>query len=71
MTKNTLTTIDKIHPGSMFCFPDNQDKIFIKLSELLIKKNRHVYHCQARTIDNLIQRNFQNKEQIIFLNKPK
>lgn len=71
MTKNTLTTIDQIRPGSIFCLPDNQEKIFIKLSEQLIKKHKHVYHCQARPIDQIVPRNFQNKEQIIFLKKEK
>lgn len=70
MKPNTLTVLENLHPGDVFCLPDKQVR-FIKADLPPIVKRRNFYPCQAYPVFGVSPKPFPRNTEVVYLTSKK
>jgi hypothetical protein len=66
MQSNTLTTIDRLRAGDIFC-KLSDSTIFVKIDLPPVRKRRHLYRCHAIPVNCVMPVAFKENTEVVFL----
>ena len=66
MLPNTITTLGNLEPGDVFIQTGN-DKPFMKVDALPVRKSKHLYECAAVPVGASKQKHFKANTEVQYL----